>query len=135
MIHGKIKVEGLAILGETSIPVFPGHALHEKSLQRQIGVGTLVSSPEHRVLLVPRFNRGSTVGFVPPSVYVGFRLFVLPKSRSRQLSSIPSRDVCVLREQTCRARSVKPPRRAPPDPTRPWYVRVLDSTNVNSWGS
>ena len=48
----------------------PGHALHEKGLQRQVGVGTLVSSQERRALLVARINRGSTAGFVPPSVYV-----------------------------------------------------------------
>ena len=41
---------------------FPGHALHEKGLQRQIGVGTLASSKERRALLVPRLNRGSTGG-------------------------------------------------------------------------
>ena len=35
-----------------------GHALHEKGLQRQKGVGPLVSSQEQRALLVPRFNRG-----------------------------------------------------------------------------
>ena len=37
---------------------FPGHALHEKGLQRQIGVGTLVSSQERRALAVPLINRG-----------------------------------------------------------------------------
>ena len=31
----------------------PGHALHEKGLQRQIGVGPLVSSQKERTLLVP----------------------------------------------------------------------------------
>ena len=57
----------------------PGHALHEKGLQRQIGVGTLVSSQERRALVVPlinrlstagqpRVNRWSTADFVPPSV-------------------------------------------------------------------
>ena len=40
----------------------PGHALHEKGLQRQIGVGTLVSSQERRALAVPLINRGSTAG-------------------------------------------------------------------------
>ena len=37
---------------------FPGHALHEKGLQRQKGVGTLVSSQERRAFAVPRINRG-----------------------------------------------------------------------------
>ena len=47
----------------------PEHALHEKGLQRQIGVGTLVSSQERRALFVPRIYRGLTAGFVPPSVF------------------------------------------------------------------
>ena len=70
----------------------PGHALREKGLQRQKGVGPLVSSQEQSALLVPvinrlstavqpRVNRGSTADFVPPSVYVGFRLFVLLERR------------------------------------------------------
>ena len=36
----------------------PGHALHEKGSQRQEGVGTLASSQERRVAVVPRINRG-----------------------------------------------------------------------------
>ena len=40
----------------------PGHAVHEKGLQRQIGVGTLVSSQKERALLVPVINRLSTAG-------------------------------------------------------------------------
>ena len=36
---------------------FPGHALHEKGLQRQKSVGPLVSSQEERALLVPVINR------------------------------------------------------------------------------
>ena len=36
-------------------------------------------------------NRGSTAGFVPPSVYIGFPLFVLAKGRSGHLSTIPWR--------------------------------------------
>ena len=48
--------------------MFSGHALHKKGLQRQIGVGTLVSNQERRAPLVPRINRLSTAGFVPPSV-------------------------------------------------------------------
>ena len=63
-----------------------GHALREKGLQRQISVGTLVSSQERRALFVsliyrgytadePAVNRWSTagqprgLGFVPPSVF------------------------------------------------------------------
>ena len=57
----------------------PGHALLEKGLQRQKGAGPLVSSQEERALLVPLLNRLSTAGFVPPPVYIGFPLFVLPR--------------------------------------------------------
>ena len=35
----------------------PGHDLHEKGLQRQKGVGPLVSSQEEKTLLVPVINR------------------------------------------------------------------------------
>ena len=42
------------------LPVFPGHALHEKGLQRQIGIGPLVGSQERRALLVPVLNRLQT---------------------------------------------------------------------------
>ena len=42
--------------------VVPGHALHEKGLQRQIAVGTLVNSQQRRALAVPRLNRWSTAG-------------------------------------------------------------------------
>ena len=40
-----------------SQPKIPGHALHEKGLQRQIGDGTLVSSQKRRAAVVPRINR------------------------------------------------------------------------------
>ena len=66
----------------------PGHALHEKGLQRQKGVGPLASSKEQRALLVPLINRLSTASLIPPPVYIGFPLFVLPRICSRQLSSM-----------------------------------------------
>ena len=47
---------------EVVVKVVPGHALHEKGLQRQIAVGTLVNSQQRRALAVPRLNRGSTAG-------------------------------------------------------------------------
>ena len=47
--------------------LIPGHALHEEGLQRQIGVGTLVSSQERRALFVLLIKRWSTAGFVLPS--------------------------------------------------------------------
>ena len=58
------------------------HASHEKGLQRQIGVGTLVSHQKRRAAVVPQISRGSPAGFVFPSVYIGFRLFVPPETRS-----------------------------------------------------
>ena len=70
---------------------FPGYALRVKGLQRQIGVGTSVSSQERRALLVPWLNRWSTVVFVLLSVYIGFPLPVLLKKRSAQLFSMPRR--------------------------------------------
>ena len=36
---------------------FPGHALHEKVLQRQKGVVPLVGSQEQRALIVPLINQ------------------------------------------------------------------------------
>ena len=69
----------------------PGHALHEKGLQRQEGAGPLVGSQERRAAVVPLINRGSNAGFVPPPVYMAFRLFVLLKKRSGQVCSMPWR--------------------------------------------
>ena len=40
----------------------PGHALHEKGLQRQKGAGPLVSSQERRALFIPLLKRGSNAG-------------------------------------------------------------------------
>ena len=82
-----------------SIMMVPGHALHEKGLQRQLAVGTLVNSQQRRALAVPVINRGQTAdkprmnrwspaGFVPPPVYIGFPLFVLAKRRSEQLFTV-----------------------------------------------
>ena len=45
-----------------NVHIIPGHALHEKGLQRQIAVGTLVNSQQRRALAVPRLNRWSTAG-------------------------------------------------------------------------
>ena len=83
----------------------------------------------------PLINRGSTAHFVP-SVYIGFRLFVLLEKRSSDVSSIPWRvqGTCVswannsVGTQSCPTPPGRPAER--PDPTRPWYVRVLDSTSI-----
>ena len=79
-------------------------------------------------------NRLSTGRCVTPSFEIGFRLFVLLGRRSGELSAMPWRvrgtlvswANCFVGVPSCPA----PPRRpaARPDPTRPWYVRVLDST-------
>ena len=113
----------------------PGHALREKGLERQISVGSLFSSKEQRALLVPVINRSSTARCVPPSVYIGFRLFVLLGRRSGDVSSM-SRGVRGTLVSWAHCSVGVPSRPAPPrrpavrpDPTRPWYVRVLDSTS------
>ena len=84
------------------------HASHVRE-QRQIADGTVVNSQHRRALAVPVtnrlstagqpvVNRWSTAGFVPPPVYIGFPLFVLSKSRSREFSAVPwwrrRTDVC-----------------------------------------
>ena len=112
--------------------------MHEKGLQRQIGVGTLVSSQGRRALAVPLVNRlstagqplvnrGSTADFVPPSVYIGFRLIVLPKRRPGQCLRFaggqerglsPGR-IDPTASRPTQPRPPSPPRRAPPRPDRP----------------
>ena len=91
----------------------------------------------------PVICRGSTAGFVPPSIYIGFRVFVLPKTHSGKVSAMlwrrrgtvvsgANRPVGV---PSCPASFPTPPRRALPAPTRPWYPRVLDSTNKDCMDS
>ena len=126
--------------GPTGIP---GDALHKKDLQRQIGVVTLVSSKERRALLVPRLNRGSTGG--QPVVNRGFcsstglhRIsFVRACEETFRTvvygTLVGTRVRCLLgepnRRRPFRPGPIWPRRRAVhrPAPTRPWYVRVLDS--------
>ena len=70
----------------------PGHALHDgfKGTNRHRHTGQQPGTKSARGPgAKPRMNRGSTAGFVPPSVYIGFPLFVLTKGRSGQLSTIP----------------------------------------------
>ena len=79
-------------------------------------------------------NHGSTADFVPPSVYIGFRLFVLLERRWSDISSIfwsvrwtfVSWENSSVGTQSCPT----PPGRFAGrfDLTRPWYVRVWDST-------
>ena len=51
----KIEMEGFVFieLENRRWKLIPGHALHEKELQRQIDVGPLVSSQDRRALVVP----------------------------------------------------------------------------------
>ena len=79
-------------------------------------------------------NLVSTAGFVPPSVYIGFRLFVLLGKHSGDVSSmlwrVRGRIVPLAHssvgEQFCSTPPRHPTVRSVA--TRPWYVRVLDST-------
>ena len=127
----------LSLTHHRSFCVVPGHALHEKGSQRQNGVGPLVGSQKRRALLVLVTNRLQTacqpLTLFLHSVYIGFRFFVLLEKRSGDVSSMPwgvrgtlvSWAYCSVGVPSCPA----PPRRPAvrPDPTRPWYVRVLDS--------
>ena len=112
---------------------FPGHALHENSLQRYLGFGTLVSNQERRAAIVPQFNRW----FCSP---IGLhRISYVRASRDTPRKVFfdcfeRKRDGCILVETT-RRRPVLPvpaPPRCPavrrPAPNRPWYVWVLVST-------
>ena len=72
--------------------VIPGHALHQKGLQRPKRFGPLVSSQEKTALAFlfinqlstgcqPQGNCWSTADSVPLTVYIKFRLFVLLGAR------------------------------------------------------
>ena len=66
-IKGSLLTHGLTTKcpGNRAVHVktlFPGHALHEKGLQRHIAVGTLFNSQQRRALAVLRLNRWSTAG-------------------------------------------------------------------------
>ena len=73
----------------------------------------------------------------PHSVYIGFRLFVLLERCSADVSSMPWRVRGTLVSwannsvgtQSCPTPPGRPAGR--PDPTRPWYVQVLDSTGLH----
>ena len=125
--------------------VIPGHALHEKGLQRQTGVGPLVSSQEQRALLVSVISRLSTncqpVVNCSLCSFIGLHRISLVRAcgetfRRRVFDALGgTRDACLLGKLFCRRPILPGP--APPslcarrlDP--PWYVRVLDSTGVTS---
>ena len=80
-----------------------------------------------------RTNRWLTAGFVPPTIYIEFPLFVLRKSCSGQLSLRMfwrAREAIVLCANKLvglplrRARPSQPSRRASPEPTRPRFFWV-----------
>ena len=128
---------------------FPDMPCMKRVYRDKIGVGTLVSSQEPRALFVSLINRlqtgcqplvnrlfCSSVGFK-----YEFRLFVLPKRRSREcsLDSLEGKsEGCLLAGSTQRRPVLSSPAlpRCPavrrPDPTRPWCVRVLDSTGFST---
>ena len=91
-----------------------GNASHEKDLQRHKGGGPLVSSQEQRAAIVLGISRSSTGRFVPLVVYIRFRLFAVPESRSRQLSMMPWGQ-----EGSLSPGRTDPPRPVPPRPAAP----------------
>ena len=69
----------------------------------------------HRFPYKTLVNRGSTAGFVSPSVYIGFRLFVLAKRQEGRLS--PGRiDPSASASPRRPPRPAAPPCAAPPRP-------------------
>ena len=115
-----------------------------QGMSGKICVGKLVSSQERRTLLVPRnkplINCSSTAGCVLPSVYMGFRLFVLPKKTFTTVSTMLWRAKRAVVSWANRPVGVPscpaPPRPAAlpcavqPRPARGIYDQVLDSTNI-----
>ena len=76
----------------------------------------------------PRMNRLPTAGFVPPSVYIGFPVFVLAKERSGQLcprypggleGRLASGPPDPSASRSARPRRALPPRHAPRRPGPP----------------
>ena len=112
----------------------PGYALHDKYLQRQLGVGTLVSSSGRRPNDKPWVNRGlcspiglkNRISFVR-ACEVSFRRFVFGSLESVLVG-------CLLRGSTRRRPVPLGPAPLRPtavrrlDPTRPFCVRVSGST-------
>ena len=63
--------------------------MHEKGLQRQISIGTLVNSQERRAAVVLRTNRLSTASFAPPSVLQRISFVRASEDTFRTVSSMP----------------------------------------------
>ena len=127
-----------------------GHVLHEKGLQRQKGVVSLVGSPKERTLFVPVINRWSTddepivnrsfcssIGLHRNSLSVVVFLHCLCFWGDVQATCLRCFGECeeglFPRCTVLLAKSCPIPPRHPavrPDATRPGYVRVLDSTGI-----
>ena len=108
---------------EKRLPRVPGHALHEKGLQRQIGIGPLVRSQERRALAVPQVNHWlcSYIG-----LNGGFLNSCFPKKRCKIAlfdALEGKRDCCFLGEPFNRRPVLPgtpaPARRATPRPDPP----------------
>ena len=88
------------------MPMVPGHALHEKGLQRQTkkNDGPLVSSQEEKALLVPLINRLSSGDFVPT---LGLHRISLVRASGEAFRRLVfdalegTRDPCLLGDQSC----------------------------------
>ena len=119
--------------------------MHEKGLQTQKqGDGPLVSSQERRAIFVPRVNPTSTGRhpvvnrtFCSPIGSHQFSLVVLLRKTFRTGVSMPMRIRWSIVSWANRSVGVPscpaPPRRTAvrrTDPTRLWYVRVLNLTNL-----
>ena len=102
----------------------PEHALHEHILQKQKGVGPLVSSQEGRAAVVPQINRSSIarqpVVVFPGSVYIGLNhMFVPPKKYPGRLPSV----LDVRNNKSCPGRTA-PPSFCPAPPAPPASPRI-----------
>ena len=95
-------------------PLFPGHFLHEKGLriQRFVDFGLQPEMKSGRRPADKALMNRESIAFDA----LGARITVVSCANKRV--GVPS----------CRARPAQLPRHAPPDPTSPWCVRVLDST-------
>ena len=107
---------------------FPGHAWHEKRLQRQILFVTLINSQERRALAVPLINRLSTVDEL-----VVNRGFCFSVGFKCELDcSCFRRDVQdnFLRFSGVHKGQMSPWRTGQSTSLPAWYVRVLNSAGV-----
>ena len=95
---------------------FPGMPCMKRVYKdKYVGVGTLVSSQEQRAAVVPQINRLSTAGFVPLSLYMGLRLFVLSIVQDSCPRCFGGREGRLFPgRKTPSASSPAPPRPAPP---------------------